>query len=108
MSAPAAPSLRANLRAMPRSAWVLFAGSFVNRLGTFVLPFLTLYLTQGGFSPAQAGVAIACYGLGGLVSQVGGGLVADRIGRRNAIAVSMFGAAGLTLALWRATSLATI
>lgn len=108
MSAPATPSLRANLRVMPRSAWVLFAGSFVNRLGTFVLPFLTLYLTQGGFSAAQAGVAIACYGLGGLVSQVGGGLVADRIGRRNAIAVSMFGAAALTLALWRATSLATI
>jgi MFS family permease len=104
----AAPSLRANLRAMPRSAWVLFAGSFVNRLGTFVLPFLTLYLTGRGYSPAQAGVAIACYGLGGLLSQVAGGLVADRIGRRNAIAVSMFGASALTLALWRATSLAAI
>jgi MFS family permease len=103
-----APSLRVNLRAMPRSAWVLFAGSFVNRLGTFVLPFLTLYLTGRGYSPAQAGAAIACYGLGGLLSQVAGGLVADRIGRRNAIAVSMFGAAALTLALWRATSLAAI
>jgi len=108
MDPAAAPNLRANLRAMPRSAWVLFAGSFVNRLGTFVLPFLTLYLTGNGFSPAQAGVAIACYGLGGLVSQVAGGLVADRIGRRNAIAVSMFGASALTLALWRATSLAAI
>jgi len=103
-----APSLRVNLRAMPRSAWVLFAGSFVNRLGTFVLPFLTLYLTGRGYSPAQAGAAIACYGLGGLLSQVAGGLVADRIGRRNAIAVSMFGAAALTFALWRATSLAAI
>ena len=103
-----APSLRANLRAMPRSAWVLFAGSFVNRLGTFVLPFLTLYLTGHGYSPAQAGIAIACYGLGGLISQVAGGLVADRLGRRNAIALSMFGASALTLALWRATSLAAI
>jgi MFS family permease len=93
---------------MPRSAWVLFAGSFVNRLGTFVLPFLTLYLTGRGYSPAEAGVAIACYGLGGLLSQIAGGLVADRIGRRNAIAVSMFGASVLTLTLWRATSLASI
>jgi len=103
-----APSLRANLRAMPASAWVLFAGSFVNRLGTFVLPFLTLYLTGRGYSPAQAGGAIACYGLGGLLAQVAGGLVADRIGRRNAIALSMFGASALTLTLWRATSLAAI
>ena len=108
MDPAAAPNLRANLRAMPRSAWVLFAGSFVNRLGTFVLPFLTLYLTGRGYSPAQAGLAIACYGLGGLLSQVAGGLVADRIGRRNAIALSMFGASALTLALWQATSLATI
>lgn len=103
-----APSLRANLRSMPRSAWVLFAGSFVNRLGTFVLPFLTLYLTDHGYSPAQAGVAIACYGLGGLISQVAGGLVADRIGRRNAIAVSMFGSSALTLALWQADGLVAI
>ena len=93
---------------MPPSAWVLFAGSFVNRLGTFVLPFLTLYLTRRGSSPAEAGIAIACYGLGGLLSQAAGGLVADRLGRRNAIAVSMFGAAVLTLALWRSTSLAVI
>jgi MFS family permease len=93
---------------MPRSAWVLFAGSFVNRLGTFVLPFLTLYLTGLGYSPAQAGLAIACYGLGGLVAQVTGGLIADRLGRRNTIALSMFGASALTLALWRATSLAAV
>lgn len=102
------PSLRANLRSMPRPAWVLLAGSFVNRLGTFVLPFLTLYLTDLGYTPAQAGVAIACYGLGGLISQIAGGLIADRIGRRNAIAVSMFGSSVLMLALWRADSLAGI
>lgn len=102
------PDLRANLRAMPRSAWVLFAGSFVNRLGTFVLPFLTLYLTGAGFSPAQAGGAIACYGLGGLIAQVTGGLIADRLGRRNTIALSMFGASVFTLALWQAESLASV
>ncbi len=108
MDAAPLPSLRQNLRAMPPAAWILFAGSFVNRLGTFVLPFLTLYLTRRGYSPAQAGIAIACYGLGGLLAQAAGGLVADRLGRRNAIALSMFGAAAFTLALWRATSLAAI
>ncbi|HEX9121819.1 MAG TPA: MFS transporter [Actinomycetota bacterium] len=93
---------------MPRSAWILFAGSFVNRLGTFVLPFLTLYLTRRGYSAPQAGLAIAGYGLGGILSQAVGGLLADRIGRRNAITTSMFAASGLTLVLWRATSLAVI
>ena len=35
---------------MPREAWFLFAGAFVNRLGTFVLPFIVLYLTRAHFS----------------------------------------------------------
>lgn len=93
---------------MPSSAWVLFAGTFVNRLGTFVLPFITLYLTRNGFSAPQAGLAIAAYGLGGLLSQIVGGLLADRIGRRNAIALSMLSTGALTLALWRAETLALI
>jgi MFS family permease len=102
------PNLRQNIRAMPREAWILFIGSFVNRLGTFVLPFITLYLTQRGYSPPQAGLSIACYGLGGFIAQGAGGLLADRLGRRNTIALSMFGAAGFTLALWGASSLAVI
>lgn len=77
-------------------------------LGTFVLPFFTLYLTGRGFTAAQAGVAIGAYGLGGLVAQVLGGVLADRIGRRNTIALSMLGAGALTLALWRAETLALI
>lgn len=93
---------------MPGSAWVLFAGSFVNRLGTFVLPFITLYLTRNGFSVPQAGLAIAAYGLGGLLSQILGGLLADRIGRRNTIALSMLSTGALTLALWQAETLALI
>jgi MFS family permease len=107
--AAARPPLRESIRAMPRVAWVLFAGSFVNRLGTFVLPFTTLYLTTvRHYSAPEAGVAIAAYGLGGLTAQAVGGLIADRLGRRNAISISMFGAAALTVALWQATSLAAI
>ena len=53
------PTLRESLRALPPAAWVLFAGTFVNRLGTFVLPFITLYLTtQQHYSVPQAGLAV--------------------------------------------------
>jgi len=96
---PDRATMRANLRALPREAWVLFAGTFVNRLGTFVLPFVTLYLTHRGYTVPQAGFGLAGYGLGAVGAQGGGGLLADRLGRRNTIALSMFGGAGLTLGI---------
>ena len=97
--APSSRPLRATLRTLPRAAWVLFAGAFVNRLGTFVLPFITLYLTDRGYSATQAGLGLAAYGLGATVAQGVGGLLADRLGRRTTIAGSMFGGAALTLSL---------
>ena len=39
-------SMIADLRALPRAFWILFAGTFINRFGTFVWPFLTIYLTR--------------------------------------------------------------
>lgn len=84
---------------MPRQVWVLFIGAFVNRLGTFVLPFITLYLTSRGYSVPQAGMGLAAYGLGAIGAQGAGGLLADRIGRRNTIVLAMLGGAVLTLSL---------
>jgi MFS family permease len=95
----AQPTLRDSMRAMPRTAWTLFLGAFVNRLGTFVLPFLTLYLTNRGYSTPEAGLGIAAYGLGAIASQGFGGTFADRLGRRNTIAFSMFTGAALTVLL---------
>lgn len=37
------PRLRDSYRALPRTAWILFAGTFVLRLGSLVFPFLALY-----------------------------------------------------------------
>jgi MFS family permease len=105
---PARPSLRQNLRSLPPAAWVLFGGTFVNRLGTFVMPFMTLYLTHRGFSVPQAGLALAMYGIGGVAAQFLGGWLADRIGRKNAIGFSMLGASAITLLLWQAAGLLVI
>jgi MFS family permease len=101
-------SFRDNLRALPPAAWILFGGTFINRFGTFVIPFLILYLTRIGFTSAQAGLAVGAYGIGHLVASSAGGHLADRIGRRNTIVLSMFGSAAAMLALSQARSYAAI
>lgn len=87
------PSITSSLRAFKREAWILYAGTFINRFGSFVIVFLVLYLTRKGYSVEEAGLAVGVYGLGTLLSSLIGGQLADRIGRRNTIALSMFSAA---------------
>ena len=42
-------------RGLPPTYWVLWTGTLINKLGAFVVPFLTLYLTQErGFTVARA------------------------------------------------------
>jgi len=84
--------------------WILFGGVFINRFGTFVVPFLVIYLTRIGYSTAQAGIALGAYGAGHIVASSLGGHLADRIGRRNTIVLSMFGSAASLLALSQARS----
>jgi MFS family permease len=109
MDAPTeAPKLRESLRSLRGRPLILFGGTFINGAGTFVLPFFALYLTRKGYSVTQAGVAVGACGLGNLVAYATGGLLADRMGRRNAIALSMFANGALALALWRARSPALI
>ncbi len=102
------PSFRDNLRALPTPVWILFGGTFINRFGTFVVPFLILYLTRIGYSTAQAGLALGAYGVGHLIATSAGGHLADRIGRRNTIVLSMFGSATSMLALSQAHGYAAI
>jgi MFS family permease len=101
-------SLKQLYGSFSREVWILFAGTMINRFGSFVLVFLILYLTRQGFSPAQAGVAVAAYGVGGIGASLAGGHLADRLGRRRTIALSMFSAAVVILALGQARSLASI
>jgi len=83
------PKLIDELRALPRPVWLLFAGTFVNKFGTFVMPFLALYLTKSGYSKAEAGVALGAYGVGHFGASAIGGYLADLIGRRKTITLSM-------------------
>jgi MFS family permease len=99
------PSLLQNLRALPKPAWILFGGTFINRFGTFLMPFLAIYMTREGYSPTQAGLAVSCYGAGHILASMIGGHLADRIGRRYTIALSMFASAAAMLALSQAHTL---
>ncbi|MEU7317112.1 MFS transporter [Streptomyces sp. NPDC007083] len=68
---------------LPRQFWWLWTSTLVNRLGAFVATFLALYLTlDRGYSASYAGLVGALFGLGGVVSSLGAGVLTDRIGRR--------------------------
>ncbi|HEX6084068.1 MAG TPA: MFS transporter [Thermoanaerobaculia bacterium] len=101
-------SLLANLRLLPRAAWILFGGTFINRFGSFVMPFLAIYMTRQGFSPARAGLAVSAYGGGHIVASMLGGHLADRFGRRHTIVLSMFASTVTMLALSQARSFGAI
>jgi MFS family permease len=102
------PTLRTSLRALPPAAWVLFFGTFLNKFGSFVVPFLALYLTRQGYTMAQAGTAIGAYGAGNVLATLLGGVLADRIGRRRTIVLSMLSGAASMLLLSQARGLPVI
>jgi len=78
---------------LPPTFWYLWTGTLINRLGTFVLPFLAIYLTsQRGFSAALAGLIVGAYGAGAAVGTLLGGVLADRWGRRSTLLTAQFGA----------------
>ncbi len=102
------PTLRSSLRALPRPVWILFFGSFLNKFGAFVVPFLAIYLTQQGYTLTDAGIAIGAYGVGNLVASLLGGYLADTIGRRKTIVLSMISGGASMLLLSQARGLPAI
>jgi MFS family permease len=80
----------AALGGLPRTFWVLLAGMLVNRLATFVATFLALYLVrERGLTPGEAGRIVALFGVGVLVAGPVGGTLADAIGRRATMLLSL-------------------
>ncbi|MFF5027958.1 MDR family MFS transporter [Streptomyces collinus] len=86
---------RETVSGLPREFWWLWTSTLVNRLGAFVATFMALYLTlDRGYSATYAGLVASLHGLGGVVSSLGGGVMADRLGRRPTLLIAQSATAG--------------
>src|SRR5580765_6406129 len=65
---------------LSRSTWLLSLVMLVNRSGTMVLPFMTIYLTDIGFSIFQAGIVVGMFGAGAICGGYIGGKLTDKVG----------------------------
>jgi predicted MFS family arabinose efflux permease len=65
---------------LSRSTWLLSLVMLVNRSGTMVLPFMTIYLTGIGFSLFKAGIVVGMFGAGAIAGGYIGGKLTDKIG----------------------------
>lgn len=89
--------------------WALTATQFVSRGGGLARSFLVLYLTQErGLSPTTAGAVLAAVGVGDVGSQLLGGWLGDRIGRRHTMLVGFLGTAVALVALGSAETMPAI
>jgi MFS family permease len=99
-------------RARPRHSSLvraLTATHFVSRAGGLARTFLVLYLTQErGLSPTTAGAVVAAVGVGDIGSQLLGGWLGDRIGRRRTMLVGFLGTALALVALGSAEAMPAI
>jgi predicted MFS family arabinose efflux permease len=65
---------------LSRSTWLLSIVMLINRSGTMVVPFLTLYLISLGYSISSAGIVFAFFGLGAFSGAFVGGKLTDKLG----------------------------
>lgn len=94
---------------LPRVYWALWLGMLVNRAGSFVMPMLTVYLTRARhFSLTEAGSVVSVYGVGSLAGGSLGGVLADRVGRRATLLMSLVLSAVFMLVLGFAETLPRI
>ena len=88
------------LRGLPATVRVLVAGTFINKLGSFIIPFLTIVLKREfQLSGTEVGALVMAYGAGSLISVLCGGVLTDRLGRRATLLLSLFGSGAAAIVL---------
>jgi MFS family permease len=75
-------------------------GTLVNKLGTFIIPYLTLVLLREfHMRESEAARLLFAFGFGSVVSILAGGVITDRFGRRRTLLVSLLGSGVLAVAM---------
>jgi predicted MFS family arabinose efflux permease len=76
---------------LSKEIWYLSLISLVNRAGTMVIPFLSLYLKKDlGYNEDDIGWILACYGIGSLIGSWLGGKLTDLFGFYKVMVLSLF------------------
>ncbi len=82
-----------SFKGLNRDIFVFALMMLINRIGTLILPFLTLYTTQQlGWTKIDAGTATMWFGLGSLAGALLGGEMTNKIGYYKTMAISLFSA----------------
>jgi MFS family permease len=80
-----------NYRKLPGSIYVLFFAIMVNRMGNFVIPFLAMFLSKNlHYAADKTGFFVMLVSLAGVPGILLGGVLVDRIGRKNVLALFQF------------------
>jgi MFS family permease len=88
------------IRRLPAPVRLLVAGTLVNKLGSFILPYLTLVLKREfQMSAGAVGTLVMAYGIGSLISILAGGVLTDVLGRRATLLLSLLGSGALAIAM---------
>lgn len=73
-----------------KEIWLLSLITLINRAGTMVIPFLSLYLTKSrGFTLEEVGWILTFFGLGSVTGSWLGGKLTDKIGHYKTMALSL-------------------
>lgn len=84
---------------LPRRTWLLCLAGFLNRCGSMVLPFLSIYTSRRfGYSVEDAGFVVGLYGIGAIFGSLLGGHLCDRLGPVR-VQIVMLAAAGVWMML---------
>ncbi len=96
LAAPTRDALMRTYLTLPRTVHVLCLGVLINRAGTLLVPFLTLYLKgRLGLDVETATRVMGAYGAGALLAAVLGGHLADHFGRKRVMMGSLLGGAAV-------------
>ena len=76
---------------LSKPTWLLSIVMLINRSGTMVIPFLTLYLIKMGYSVSMAGNVLAFFGFGAFCGAYFGGKLTDKIGFYPVQLITLFG-----------------